>query len=174
MEGSDTTASTLDLFRSVFDDYRQHVGVVLQAYLKRTRQDVEQMCDLKARVRLCKGAYKEPPTVAHQSMAVIRDRYVEYMKMLLSDGTYPGIATHDDLLISATKNYAAEQGIGLDRFEFQMLFGIRPDTQETIAREGYTMRVYVPYGRDWLPYFSRRLRERKENLWFVLRNFLRR
>lgn len=170
MEGSDITASTLSLFEQVYPSHPDHVGIVLQAYLKRTEADVRRMCDLGARVRLCKGAYKEPPDVAYQDMPTIRDRFLQYMRLLLTEGRYPAIATHDDRLIDATKAFAAENGIGRDRFEFQMLYGIRPDTQEQIAREGYNMRVYVPFGTEWVPYFSRRLRERKENVWFVVSN----
>lgn len=173
MEGSDITASTLNLFEAVYPDYPDHVGVVLQAYLKRTAQDVARMCDLKARVRLCKGAYKEPSDIAWQDMDTIRQHFLAYMQQLIQHGRYPGIATHDDQLLAATKQFVAEQGIPRDRFEFQMLYGIRPSTQVQMARDGYNMRVYVPYGRMWFPYFSRRLRERKENVWFVLSNLLR-
>ena len=174
MEGSDITESTINIFEQVYPDYPDNVGIVLQAYLKRTGEDVRRMCRLNARVRLCKGAYRELPSLAHQSMDVIRERFIEYMQMLLSQGSYPAIATHDDILIGATKEYAAACGIGPERFEFQMLYGIRKDTQIRIAEEGYNMRVYVPYGRRWVPYFSRRLRERKENIWFVLKNLFRR
>lgn len=174
MEGSDITESTLRLFETVFPDYPDHVGVVLQAYLKRTREDVERMCELKARVRLCKGAYKEPPEIAHQAMPLIRERFIEYMEQLIRHARYPGIATHDDLLIDATKRFVTAHAIPHDRFEFQMLYGIRTETQVQIVDEGYHMRVYVPYGTQWVPYFTRRLRERKENVWFVVRNLLRR
>ncbi len=174
MEGSDITASTLRLFETVYPDHPDHVGIVLQAYLKRTRADVERMCEMKARVRLCKGAYKEPPEIAYQRMDVIREHFVAHMKRLITGARYPGIATHDDLLIEATKQFVAQEGIDHDRFEFQMLYGIRPETQVQIAQEGYHMRVYVPYGRQWVPYFTRRLRERKENVWFVLKNLFRR
>lgn len=173
MEGSDVTESTLSMFEAVYPEYPDHVGIVLQAYLKRTAKDVERMCELKARVRLCKGAYKEPPEIAYQDMDVIRERYVAYMKQLLLHARYPAIATHDDLLIDATKRFVAEHDISSDDFEFQMLYGIRPETQVQIVKEGYHMRVYVPYGRMWLPYFTRRLRERKENIWFVVSNLFR-
>ena len=173
MEGSDITESTLRLFEQVYPDYPDHVGVVLQAYLHRTAADVRRMCELKARVRLCKGAYKEPPEIAYQRMDEIRARFVDYMQQLIEEARYPGIATHDDQLIDATKQFVQTHGIDRDRFEFQMLYGIRPETQQALAEEGYHMRVYVPYGTEWLPYFSRRLRERKENVWFVLKNLLR-
>ncbi len=174
MEGSDITQSTIDIFESVYPDYPDHLGIVLQAYLKRTRQDVERMCDLNASVRICKGAYKEPADIAYQDMPTIRKRFIEYMEMLTTKSRYPGIATHDEALIQATKDFVAREGISNDRFEFQMLYGIRPESQQTIAQEGYNMRVYVPYGTEWLPYFSRRLRERKENIWFVLRHIFTR
>lgn len=172
MEGSDLTQSTLDIFEEVYPDFRDHVGVVLQAYLHRTDADVERMCGLGARVRLCKGAYKEPPEIAYQDMPTIRRQFAGQMEYLLRHGRYPGIATHDDELIEATKRAARD--VPRDAFEFQMLYGIRPETQREIAREGYRMRVYVPYGTEWVPYFTRRLRERKENIWFVAKNLFRR
>ena len=174
MEGSDLTESTLRIFEQVYPDYPDHVGPVLQAYLKRTARDIARMCELKARVRLCKGAYKEPPEIAYQDMPTIRARFIEYMQRLLLEGRYPGIATHDNVLIEATKRFVAEHQIGSERFEFQMLYGIRPETQRALVRQGYRMRVYVPYGTEWLPYFYRRLRERKENVWFVVKNLFRR
>jgi len=174
MEGSDATEATLAIFEKVHAEYDQHVGVVLQAYLKRTREDVERMCTLGARVRLCKGAYKEPAAVAFQHMPEIRERYLEYMELLLTRGHFPAIATHDDQLLDATKSVAGSRGITPDSFEFQMLYGIRPETQLQIRQEGHGMRVYVPFGTAWLPYFSRRLRERKENVWFILKNLFRR
>ena len=173
MEGSDITQSTLDLFEDVYPDFPDHVGVVLQAYLARTARDVERMCALKARVRLCKGAYQEPPEIAYQTMDDIRARYTEYMRELIRYARYPGIATHDDTLIEATKQFTASEGIGSDAFEFQMLYGIRAGAQRDLAREGYNVRVYVPYGTDWLPYYGRRLREIK-TLGFLVRNVFRR
>jgi proline dehydrogenase len=173
MEGSDTTASTLSLFEQVYPDFPDHVGVVLQAYLKRTEADVRRMCELNARVRLCKGAYREPPEIAYQDMPTIREHFVRYMQQLIEGARYPGIATHDDRLIEAMKRFVTERGLRRDRFEFQMLYGIRPGTQEQIVRDGYHLRVYVPYGTEWVPYFTRRLRERKENIWFVVGNLFR-
>ncbi|MEM8559562.1 MAG: proline dehydrogenase family protein [Bacteroidota bacterium] len=169
MEGSSLTQSTLDLFEAVYPDYRDHVGVVLQAMLHRTARDVERMCELNARVRLCKGAYKEPASLAHQDMPTIRAHFVDYMQELIQHARYPGIATHDDQLIEATKQFVAAEDIDRDRFEFQMLYGLRPSTQRELRAAGYHMRVYVPYGTQWFPYFSRRLRERKENVFFVLK-----
>ena len=173
MEGSDLTDSTLDIFEAVYPDYPDYVGPVLQAMLKRTERDVERMCELGASVRLCKGAYGEPPEIAYQDMDVIRARFIHYMKRLIADGGYAGIATHDDQIIRATRQFVADEGVRTDAFEFQMLYGIRPETQREMARP-YNMMVYVPYGTEWLPYFSRRLSERKENIWFVLKNFFRR
>ncbi|PEN12300.1 proline dehydrogenase [Longibacter salinarum] len=173
MEDSDLTQSTLDLFETVYPDYPDHVGPVLQAMLKRTDQDIGRMCELGASVRLCKGAYGEPASVAYQDMDIIRARYIDYMERLLQHTDYSGIATHDDQLINATKAYAAKQGIAPERYEFQMLYGLRPETQEKLAADGYNMMVYVPYGTEWFPYFYRRLRERKENVFFILRNLFR-
>ena len=174
MEGTDITESTLTIFERVYPEYRDHVGVVLQAYLKRTREDIDRMCELQARVRLCKGAYSEPEALAWQDMSTIRDRFLEYMEVLISKGRFPGIATHDDILIDATRKYVAESGVSTDRFEFQMLYGLRSETQESLAKEGFGMRVYVPYGDQWFPYYSRRLRERKENVWFILSTMFKR
>ncbi len=174
MEGTDITESTLTIFERVYPEYRDHVGVVLQAYLKRTREDIDRMCELQARVRLCKGAYSEPEALAWQDMSTIRDRFLEYMEVLVSKGRFPGIATHDDILIDATRKYVAENGVSTDRFEFQMLYGLRSETQESLAKEGFGMRVYVPFGDQWFPYYSRRLRERKENVWFILSTMFKR
>ncbi|GAB5521875.1 MAG: proline dehydrogenase family protein [Rhodothermales bacterium] len=174
MEGTDITQSTLDLFEQVYPDYPDYVGVVLQAYLHRTHDDVARMCDLNARVRICKGAYGEPASVAYQDMPTIREQFKQHMQKLITDARYPGIATHDDQLIEATKQFVTANGISADRFEFQMLYGLRPETQVGLVEEGYNMRVYVPYGTEWLPYFSRRLRERKENVWFILSNLFKR
>ena len=172
MEGSDLTQSTLNLFETVYPDYPDHVGPVLQAMLKRTDGDIKRMCELGASVRLCKGAYAEPKTIAYQDMDVIRARFIDYMQRLLDHETYSGIATHDDRLIQATKDYAAQNDIPPESFEFQMLYGLRTETQQQMAQDGYNMMVYVPYGTEWFPYFSRRLREKKENVFFVLKNVL--
>lgn len=174
MEGSDLNPLTLSIFEEVFPDYPEHVGIVLQAALHKTGADVARMCALKARVRLCKGAYKEPPEIAYQDMPTIREHFKREMAQLLTEGRYPGIATHDDALIEATKAFVRTNAIPHDAFEFQMLYGIRPDTQRALVREGYRMRVYVPFGTEWVPYFTRRLRERKENVWFVVKNLFRR
>jgi proline dehydrogenase len=172
MEGSQYTEKTIALFLDLFQVYK-NVGIVIQAYLHRSRQDLERLIQLGARVRLCKGAYREPPQTALQEMTEIRQNYKELAEMLLTRGNYPALATHDDSLISWVKDYAKAHQISPERFEFQMLYGVRARTQCDLAREGYNMRVYVPFGSHWLPYFYRRLRERKENVYFVLRNFFR-
>lgn len=171
MEGSDITASTVRLFERVYKDYPESVGIVLQAYLHRTADDISHMVALGARVRLCKGAYKEPARLALQDMPSIRKAYLSYAEQLLDGPGYPALATHDDTLFDGLRELVSNR----DRssFEFQMLYGIRPDTQKAFVNEGYQMRIYVPYGEQWFPYFSRRLRERKENVWFVLSNLFR-
>lgn len=173
MEGSDLTQNTLDIFERAYPDYRDNVGIVLQAYLHRTPADIERMIELQARVRLCKGAYKEPASIAIQKMPEIRKQYIELMQKLLLNARYPAIATHDDELIEATKIFVDSENILKEKFEFQMLYGIRSDTIKGLADEGYNARIYVPYGTQWFPYFTRRLRERKENVWFVLKNLFR-
>ena len=172
MEGSAYTERTLQVFLRLHKKYA-NVGAVIQAYLHRSEKDVDRLNAEGARVRLCKGAYKEPPTVAIQKMSDIRKNYMKLAEKLLTEGVYPGIATHDDKLIAWTKQFVKERGIGTDKYEFQMLYGIRTATQDAIVRDGYRMRIYVPYGTHWAPYFYRRLRERKENVWFVLSNMFR-
>jgi len=173
MEGSDLTRSTLNIFEAVYPDFPNHVGPVLQAMLKRTDRDIDRMCELGVSVRLCKGAYAEPAEIAYQDMGRIRERYLDYMERLLQHTDYSGIATHDDQIIDATKAFADRHDIGPDSFEFQMLYGLRRETQREMAQAGYNMLVYVPYGTEWFPYFSRRLREKKENVWFVLRSLFK-
>ncbi len=168
MEGSAYTQRTLDLFFRLYEHYR-NVGVVIQAYLYRSERDIDELNRVRARVRLCKGAYKEPARIAYQKMDEIRKNFLKLAEKLLLHGHYPALATHDDRLIEPIKRMVAEKGIGRDQFEFQMLYGLRPEAQERMAQEGYHLRVYVPYGPHWLPYFYRRLRERKENVWFVLK-----
>ena len=169
MEGSKHTQRTLDLFHRLREAY-DNVGIVLQAYLHRTPADVKEAIARGDRVRLCKGAYKEPPEVAHQDMEHIRKAYRELGHQLLDHGNYPAIATHDEILIRDTLGYAAVQKIPPDRFEFQMLYGLRPRRWDELVAAGHRVRVYVPYGTHWFPYFYRRLRERRENIYFVLRN----
>jgi len=174
MEGSDYTQRTLDIFYRLHKEFNDSVGIVIQAYLFRSEKDIEGLNKIKARVRLCKGAYKEPPTIAYKKMKDIRKNFIKLAEMLFSNGNYPAIATHDDYLIDWTKNFVKEKGISNDKFEFQMLYGIRTKTQERLAKEGYNIRIYIPFGTHWLPYFYRRLRERKENVWFVVKNLFKR
>lgn len=169
MEGSDNTQVTIDLFKEAHEKYgAKHVGTVLQSMLHRTREDVEELAELGADIRLVKGAYKEPAGIAYQNMPEIREAYKECAKVLLAKTDFPRFATHDDELINWVRDYAAEQNIDKDRFEFQMLYGLREQTMVELTQLGYPARVYVPFGSDWFPYFSRRLMERKENVWFVL------
>jgi proline dehydrogenase len=174
MEESKVTQVTLDIFRRLRSEFDLNtVGIVVQSYLRRTHADVQDLLKIPARVRLCKGAYNEPPEVAFPDKRDVDENYVRCMKLLLSSGVYHGIATHDEKMIEATKRYEREQGISREAFEFQMLYGVRRDLQERLAREGYKVRVYVPYGKTWYPYFMRRLAERPANVWFVLKNFLK-
>jgi proline dehydrogenase len=174
MESSAYTDRTLALFEERFyPSYRDHVGIVLQSYLYRTVADVARALELKCRVRLCKGAYKEPPTVAFPDKKDVDANYVKCMRMLLECGNYPGIATHDPRIIAEAKRFAKQKGIGPERFEFQMLYGVRRDLQETLVRDGWRMRVYVPFGTQWYPYLMRRLAERPANLAFMTGNILR-
>ena len=174
MEDSAVTQATLDIFRRLRSEFDlDTVGIVVQSYLRRTRDDVLDLLEIPARIRLCKGAYNEPPEVAFPDKKDVDDNYVRCMKLLLQSGVYHGIATHDEKMIEATINHAAREGIGKEAFEFQMLYGVRRDLQVGLAREGYNVRVYVPYGKTWYPYFMRRLAERPANVWFVLKNFLK-
>jgi proline dehydrogenase len=168
MEGSDYTQVTIDLFKEAFKVYGKHVGIVIQAYLHRTKNDIPDLADIEADIRLCKGAYNEPEQVALQKMPAIRESFKEFTKILLEKTPYPRIATHDDELVNWLKEYAQDNNIGQARYEFQMLYGLREGTMIQLAEDGYNSRVYVPYGSMWLPYFKRRLMERKENIWFVL------
>ena len=175
MESSAYTERTLNIFRRLWHQagYR-NVGVVLQAYLYRTENDVREMNRIGARVRLCKGAYNEPPTVAFPRKADVDANFARLTRLLLTEGTYPAIATHDERLINYTKRFAAARGIDASRFEFQMLYGVRRELQVALVRQGYNMRVYVPFGTEWYPYFMRRLAERPANVVFVLGNLFKR
>ena len=172
MEDSTKTDATLQVFKRLRAEF-ENVGIVIQSYLYRSEKDTEELLSLGARIRLCKGAYKEPPEVAFPKKADVDANYVKLMRMLLPSGIYHGIATHDEKMIASTIEFAKQQAIPPENFEFQMLYGIRRDLQEKLVREGYRMRVYVPYGHYWYPYFMRRLAERPANMWFVLRNMLR-
>jgi proline dehydrogenase len=172
MEGSPYTEVTLDVFETMWQQGYRNVGVVLQAYLYRTEADLHRVNRLGARIRLVKGAYREPKNVAFQSKLDVDAAFLRLMRVLLSEGNYPAIATHDPVLIGATRTFVEEHEIPKQRFEFQMLYGVRRDLQLSLSRQGHPFRVYVPFGREWFPYFMRRLGERPANLWFVLRSML--
>lgn len=167
MEGSDYTERTLDAFEALWEEGWRDIGVVLQSYLFRSVGDVHRMNQLGARVRLCKGAYAEPAAVAHQDRTKVDDAFVELMRLLLADGNYPAIATHDERMIDATIDFAQREGIGADRFEFQMLHGVRRDLQTRLAKAGWNVRAYIPFGEAWYPYLMRRLAERPANMLFM-------
>ncbi|HVF50597.1 MAG TPA: proline dehydrogenase family protein [Pyrinomonadaceae bacterium] len=174
MEGSNVTQVTIDIFKRLRAEFGLNdVGIVMQSYLRRTWDDVQELLKIPARIRICKGAYNEPPEVAFPDKKDVDENYVRVMRALLSSGVYHGIATHDPKMIDATLAHVAREGIGKDAFEFQMLYGVRRDLQLQLARDGYRMRVYVPYGAHWYPYFMRRLAERPANVWFVLKNMLK-
>jgi proline dehydrogenase len=174
MEDSAVTQVTIDIFKRLRAEFGLNdVGIVLQSYLRRTYADAQELVKLPARIRICKGAYNEPPEVAFPDKKDVDDNYVRVMQLLLASGTYHGVATHDPKMIEATVNFASKEGIGKDKFEFQMLYGIRRDLQHQLAQDGYNMRIYVPYGKHWYPYFMRRLAERPANVWFVLKNVLK-
>jgi proline dehydrogenase len=174
MEDSAVTQVTIDIFKRLRAEFGLNdVGIVLQSYLHRTYADAQELIKLPARIRICKGAYNEPPEVAYPDKKDVDANYIKVMQLLLSSGTYHGIATHDPKMIDATVDFASREGIGKDKFEFQMLYGIRRDLQTQLARDGFNMRVYVPYGKHWYPYFMRRLAERPANIWFVMKNVLK-
>jgi proline dehydrogenase len=174
MEGSEVTQVTIDIFKQLRAEFGLNdVGIVLQSYLRRTHKDAQDLLKLPARIRICKGAYNEPPEVAFPDKKDTDANYIRVMQLLLSSGIYHGIATHDPKMIDATIAFAQREGIGKEAFEFQMLYGVRRDLQRKLARDGYNMRVYVPYGKHWYPYFMRRLAERPANVWFVLKNLIK-
>ncbi|MGH7663695.1 MAG: proline dehydrogenase family protein [Gemmatimonadaceae bacterium] len=174
MEGSAYTERTLRLFEDrLYPSHKEHVGIVLQSYLYRTMADVEQANALRARVRICKGAYQEPAAVAYPDKKDVDANYLRCMQRLMLDGNYPGIATHDESIIAGAKRFAGERGISTDRYEFQMLYGVRRDIQDDLVRDGYRLRVYVPFGTQWYPYLMRRLAERPSNIAFLTGNVLR-
>ena len=173
MENSPYTERTIEAFETLWKHQYRSVGVALQSYLRRTEADVRRMNELGARVRLVKGAYKEPSSVAFQQKREVDAAFVRLAHVLLDEGTYPAIATHDPGIIEEIRAYAAAQGLAKDRFEFQMLYGIRRDLQASLVAEGYRVRIYVPFGREWFPYFMRRLGERPANVGFVLKALAR-
>jgi len=166
MESSDYTQRTLDAFEKLWDEGWRNIGVVLQSYLKRSAGDVARMNELGAQVRLCKGAYAEPPDLAFQNPRDVDDNFIVLMKMLLAHGTFPAIATHDERMIEQTVIFASTEGISTDRFEFQMLYGVRRDLQRQLVENGYRVRAYIPFGEHWYPYLMRRLAERPANMLF--------
>jgi proline dehydrogenase len=172
MEGSPYTESTLRIFRQV-NAPRDVLGIVIQTYLYRSEKDVDELLAGGTRIRLCKGAYKEPPELAFPRKADVDRNYARLTEKLLRSGIYHALATHDARLIATAQKLAKELGLGIDHFEFQMLYGIRRQLQRQLVREGYRVRIYVPYGKQWYPYFMRRLAERPANLLFLLRNLFR-
>jgi proline dehydrogenase len=173
MESSEYTQRTIDLFSELWNEGFRNTGVVLQSYLYRTEQDVRDMIKLGARVRLCKGAYLEPAAVAFPEKADTDKNYIKCMELLLLEGNYPGLATHDEKIISHALEFVKENKISLDRFEFQMLYGVRRDLQRKLVEDGYNVRAYVPFGSQWYPYLMRRMAERPANLLFIAGQFLR-
>ncbi len=172
MESSDYTEATLDIFETVWRHGSRRVGVVLQSCLYRSERDFERVNALGATIRLVKGAYREPKSVAYQSKADVDTAYVRIAGRMLLEGTYPAFATHDPAIIGAIRRMADQASAARDRFEFQMLYGIRRDLQTSLAADGYRMRIYVPFGKEWFPYFMRRLGERPANVGFVIRSLL--
>lgn len=172
MEGSDCTQDTLEVFYSLRKKY-DNVGIVIQSYLYRSEGDVDDVLKLGGRIRLCKGAYKEPKEIAFPKKQQVDESFLELTKKMLKSGIYHGIGTHDEKLIEKTKEFAQKENIPKDRFEFQLLHGIRTELGRKLIREGYNLRIYIPFGREWYPYFMRRLAERPANLFFFLKNFFR-
>jgi len=170
MEDTPYTTATIDMFKKLRQEY-DNVGIDIQAYLYRSKEDIQDLLKCSARIRLCKGAYDEPATVAFPKKADTDKNYVELMKILLESGIYHGIATHDPKMIKATRDFSKEKNIPKSAYEFQMLYGVRRDLQLKLAEGGYNIRVYVPYGKHWYPYFMRRLAERPANIWFIMKNF---
>jgi len=175
MEGSAYTQRTLDLVHEVHSSSsnRGCVGAVIQSYMRRSQEDVAKLLAAGIRIRLCKGAYKEPAEIAFQTKSEVDTNYLRLMQTLLTSGVYHGLATHDEKIIREAKTFALANGISKDKFEFQMLYGIRRDLQQSLVREGWGMRVYVPFGTEWYPYLMRRLAERPANVYFVVRNLFR-
>jgi len=175
MEGSPYTQRTLDFVHELhrMPGHAGRVGTVIQSYMLSAEADVEKLLADRIRIRLCKGAYKELPEIAFQKKADVDANYIKLMKMLLKSGVYHGLATHDEHIINETKAFATRENIPRDSFEFQMLHGIRRDLQQSLVRDGWRMRVYIPFGTEWYPYFMRRLAERPANVFFIARNMLR-
>ncbi len=175
MEGSPYTQRTIAFTRELHgrSGYQGHVGTVLQSYMRRTADDAKLLCSEGIRIRLCKGAYKEPPEIAFQAKSEVDANYISVAKYLLKSGIFHGLATHDERIIQEIKEWARSEDISPKSFEFQMLYGIRRDLQEALVKEGWGMRVYIPFGTEWYPYLMRRLAERPANLFFIAKNILR-
>lgn len=174
MEGSSYTQRTLDFFRQhLFPDFGAHCGVVIQSALRRSERDISDLIGMRARVRLCKGAYLEPPDIAFPEKADVDRNYVKLMERLLLEGNYPGLATHDERIIQHARSFVAAHRIAEDRFEFQMLYGVRRDLQQQLRGAGHRMRVYIPFGTQWYPYLMRRLAERPANIAFMMGNIVK-
>ena len=173
MESATHTQATLDLFYRLRSEGFANTGVVIQSYLRRSEADIDRLVSDKVRVRLCKGAYKEPDSLAFPDKSDVDANYVSLMKKLMLEGNYPGLATHDEAIIDEAKRWAKEKNIASDRYEFQMLFGIRRDLQTQLVKEGYRVRCYTPFGDHWYPYLMRRLAERPANVMFILKNLLK-
>ncbi len=175
MEGSPYTQRTLDFVHELHrqPENQGRVGAVIQSYMRRAASDIERLLDEGIRIRLCKGAYKEPPEIAFQKKSEVDANYVKLMKILMKSGIYHGLATHDEKIINQAKAFATKNRISRDAFEFQMLYGIRRDLQQALVREGWRMRVYIPFGAEWYPYLMRRLAERPANALFIARNLFR-
>jgi len=172
MEGSDCTQDTLEVFKSLRKKY-DNVGIVIQSYLYRSDRDVDEVLELGGRIRLCKGAYKEPKEIAFPKKQQVDENFEKLMEKMLLSGIYHGIATHDERLIERTKEFTQKNNLPRDSFEFQLLYGIRTELARKLVAEGYNVRIYIPFGMEWYPYFMRRLAERPANLFFFLKNFLR-
>jgi proline dehydrogenase len=173
MESSEWTQATLDPFYEMWEEGYRNMGTVLQSYLRRTMDDALKMNELGARVRLCKGAYAEPPEVAFQERVEVDQNYIDVAKALLRDGNFPALATHDDEIIETLVNFVRQEGITAESFEFQMLHGVRRDLQQELKQEGFNVRVYVPFGESWYPYLMRRLAERPANMLFFAGSVVR-
>jgi proline dehydrogenase len=175
MEGSPYTQRTLDFVHELhrMPGYGNSVGTVIQAYLKRSESDVEKLLGEGIRIRLCKGAYKEPPEIAFESKADVDANYIKLMKILMKSGIYHGMATHDPHIIQEAQDFATSEKLSRDSFEFQMLYGIRRDLQQSLVKNGWRVRIYIPFGTEWYPYFMRRLGERPANVLFIARNLFR-
>jgi proline dehydrogenase len=175
MEGSAYTEKTIEFVRNLHRQpgHAGRVGAVIQSYLFRSERDVETLCTERIRIRLCKGAYKEPPEIAFQAKVDVDANFIKLMRILLKSGTYHGIATHDPKMLDATIAFARSEKVAADAFEFQMLYGVRRDLQQQLVRDGWRMRVYIPFGTEWYPYLMRRLAERPANAIFILKNLFR-